>query len=164
MSYYEMMCVLDTKSSDDVSRVTNQVKNHLTGAQAEILADENLGVKRLAYQINDRNEASYALIQFSAEPTVISPLRKEMETETMVLRYLISKLKKKPEPISSFPTGQAEREHSSPANAADAPQQDQPEKSEEPAASEDADSVSGVTGDAEVDNATDASAEEAPSA
>jgi small subunit ribosomal protein S6 len=61
---------------------------------AEIVHDENWGLKKLAYPILQKSTGFYNLIEFAAEPEVINTLELEFRRDEKVMRFLTTQLDK----------------------------------------------------------------------
>ena len=61
---------------------------------AEIINEENWGLKKLAYPIEKKSTGFYQLIEFKAEPTVIQKLEVNYRRDERVIRYMTTKLDK----------------------------------------------------------------------
>jgi len=69
-------------------------KTILTNNGAEMVHEENWGLRKLAYQINKKSTGFYYLLEFKAEPTVIAKLELEYRRDEKVLRFLTISLDK----------------------------------------------------------------------
>jgi len=69
-------------------------KTILTNNGAEIVHEENWGLRKLAYQINKKSTGFYYLLEFKAEPTIIEKLELEYRRDEKVLRFLTISLDK----------------------------------------------------------------------
>ena len=84
MNQYETVFILTPVLSDD------QMKE----AGAEIINEENWGLKKLAYAIDKKSTGFYVLIEFKAQPEVINTLEVNYRRDEKVLRYLTVKMEK----------------------------------------------------------------------
>ena len=66
----------------------------LTDNGAEIVHEENWGLKKLAYPIMQKSTGFYNLIEFTAEPGVIAILELEYRRDEKVMRFLTTALDK----------------------------------------------------------------------
>lgn len=95
MYNYETVFILtpvlsESQMKDAVQKFTKV----LTDNGAEIVHDENWGLKKLAYPILHKSTGFYHLIEFKAEPKVIAALELEYRRDEKVLRFLTTKLDK----------------------------------------------------------------------
>ena len=61
-------------SDVQMKEAVEKFKGILTAEGAEIVNEENWGLKKLAYPIQKKSTGFYQLIEFNAEPTVIEKL------------------------------------------------------------------------------------------
>ena len=92
---YETVFILtpvlsDTQMKDTVDRFRNLLKK----SGAELVNDENWGLKKLAYPIQHKSTGFYHLFEFKAEPGVIAALETEYRRDEAVLRFLTVSLDK----------------------------------------------------------------------
>ena len=66
----------------------------LKDSGAELVNDENWGLRKLAYPIQHKSTGFYHLFEFKAEPGVIATLETEYRREEAVLRFLTTSLDK----------------------------------------------------------------------
>ena len=95
MNHYETVFILTPVLSDEqMKEAVNKFKGVLTKAGAEIINEENWGLKKLAYTIDKKNTGFYVLIEFKAEPQVLKTLEVAYRREEKVLRFLTVKMEK----------------------------------------------------------------------
>ena len=95
MNHYETVFILTPVLSDEqMKEAVNKFKGVLTKAGAEIIIEENWGLKKLAYTIDKKNTGFYVLIEFKAEPQVLKTLEVAYRREEKVLRFLTVKMEK----------------------------------------------------------------------
>ncbi len=92
---YETVFILTpVLSADQMKETVEKFKKLLADNGAEILNEENWGLKKLAYPIEKKSTGFYVLIEFKAEPTLMLKLETEYRREERVIRYLTVKLDK----------------------------------------------------------------------
>ena len=95
MNKYETVFILTPVLSDDQMKETvEKFKGVLTNAGAEIISEENWGLKKLAYPIDKKTTGFYVLIEFKAAPETIKTLEVAYRRDEKVLRYLTVKMEK----------------------------------------------------------------------
>ena len=95
MNQYETVFILTPVLSDDqMKAAVGKFKKILTDNGAEILNEENWGLKKLAYAIEKKSTGFYVLIEFKANPEVINKLEVNYRRDEKVLRYLTVKMEK----------------------------------------------------------------------
>ncbi|MBQ4358150.1 MAG: 30S ribosomal protein S6 [Paludibacteraceae bacterium] len=92
---YETVFILTPVLSDQQMKETvEKFKGILTAEGAEIVNEENWGMKKLAYPIEKKSTGFYSLLQFKAEPTVVDKLEVNFRRDERVIRFLTVALDK----------------------------------------------------------------------
>ena len=95
MNQYETVFILTPVLSDDqMKEAVEKFKGVLTGAGAEIISEENWGLKKFAYPIDKKTTGFYVLIEFNAALETIKTLEIAYRRDEKVLRYLTVKMEK----------------------------------------------------------------------
>lgn len=95
MNQYETVFILTPVLSEaQVKEAADKYKDYLVQNGAEIINEENWGMKKLAYSIQKKSSGFYLLIEYKAEPTVIAKYELQMRRDERVLRYLTVKNEK----------------------------------------------------------------------
>ena len=95
MNQYETVFILTPVLSDEqMKEAVEKFKGILAAEGAEIINEENWGLKKLAYPIEKKSTGFYQLIEFKAEPTTIAKLELNYRRDERVIRYLTTKLDK----------------------------------------------------------------------
>src|SRR5690606_4419519 len=95
MQQYETVIVLTPLLSEDVVKeAIAKFRNILTEGGAEIVHEENWGLRKLAYPIEKESTGFYHLIEFKAPGELISKLEIEYKRDERVMRFLTVKLDK----------------------------------------------------------------------
>ena len=95
MNQYETVFIMTPVLSDQQMKETvEKFKGILTAAGAEIINEEEWGLKTMAYPIQKKSTGFYELVEFKAEPQVIEKLEVAFRRDERVLRYLTVKLEK----------------------------------------------------------------------
>ena len=95
MNQYETVFILTPVLSDDqMKEAVEKFKKILTDEGAEILNEELWGLKKLAYPIEKKSTGFYVMVEFKAEPTIVSKLEVNYRRDERVLRYLTVKNEK----------------------------------------------------------------------
>ena len=92
---YETVFILTpVLSEQQMTETVEKFKALLTEKGAELLNEENWGMKKMAYPIQKKSTGFYTLLEFKAEPEVIERLEVAYSRDERVLRYLTVKLDK----------------------------------------------------------------------
>ena len=95
MNQYETVFILTPVLSDEqMKEAVEKFKGVLTGCGAEIISEENWGLKKLAYPIEKKSTGFYELIEFKANPEEIKNLEIAYRRDERVLRFLTVKMEK----------------------------------------------------------------------
>jgi small subunit ribosomal protein S6 len=90
--HYELVLMLDPEATDDArERVANDVRQQIDGSGTLDRAD-NWGMRKLAYEIRQRNEADYRYYRFQSEPPLLERLDHSLKIADGVLRFRIFKV------------------------------------------------------------------------
>jgi small subunit ribosomal protein S6 len=89
---YELVLMLDPEAADtDRERVADDVRKQIEGAGTLDRAD-NWGMRKLAYEIRQRNESDYRYYRFQGEPELLERLDHSLKITDGVLRFRIFKV------------------------------------------------------------------------
>jgi small subunit ribosomal protein S6 len=89
MNNYETVFILTPVLSDaQMKEAVEKIKGILTSADAEIVNEENWGLRKLAYPINKKSTGFYQLIEFKATPNVVDILETQFRRDERVIRFL----------------------------------------------------------------------------
>jgi small subunit ribosomal protein S6 len=87
---YELMMIVDPEIED--SSVRKLVENYLkviTDGKGTVDKNDFWGRRKLAYEINDKSEGVYVVIDYTCEPAVSAELHRQLGLDTSVLRTKI---------------------------------------------------------------------------
>ncbi len=89
---YELVLMLDPEVADEGrEKVAGDVKQAIEGAGTLDRAD-NWGLRPMAYEIKQRNEADYRFYRFQGEPALLERLDHSLKITDGVLRFRIFKV------------------------------------------------------------------------
>ncbi|MBN2668662.1 MAG: 30S ribosomal protein S6 [Bacteroidales bacterium] len=92
---YETVFILTPVLSEtQVKEAVTKYKEFLTSNGAEIVNEENWGLKKLAYPIQKKSTGFYQLFQFKANPELIAKFEIEFKRDEKVIRFLTFKMDK----------------------------------------------------------------------
>ena len=95
MNQYETVFILTPVLSDvQMKETVEKFKGILTANGAEVINEENWGLKKLAYAIDKKSTGFYQLLEFKADPTVVETLEVGFRRDERVIRFLTVKLDK----------------------------------------------------------------------
>ena len=92
---YETVFILTPVLSEAQMKDTvGKFKQVLVDGGAEIVNEENWGLRKLAYPIQHKTTGFYQLFEFRAEPTLVAKLETEYRRDEAVMRFLTTALDK----------------------------------------------------------------------
>ena len=95
MNQYETVFIMPPVLSDQQMKETvEKFKGVLTANGAEIVNDENWGLKKMAYAIQKKSTGFYQLLEFKAEPEAVAKLETAYRRDERVIRFITVKLDK----------------------------------------------------------------------
>lgn len=90
MRKYEVMYILRPDLQEEAAKANvERFSSVLTENGAELEKVNEMGKKRLAYEINDQREGFYVLMNFQSEPQAINEMERLMKISDDVIRYLV---------------------------------------------------------------------------
>lgn len=92
---YETVVILNpVLSQEQVSETVEKFKKILTDSGAEIVHENNWGLRKLAFPIQKKNTGFYYLTEFRSNGEIISKLELEYKRDERVMRFLTVALDK----------------------------------------------------------------------
>ncbi|GAB3332182.1 30S ribosomal protein S6 [Larkinella ripae] len=92
---YETVFILTPVLSEtQIKDTVDKFRKVLTDNGAEIVNEENMGLRKLAYPIQHKNTGYYFLFEFSAETKVPEALDVEYRRDERIIRHLTTVLDK----------------------------------------------------------------------
>jgi len=89
MNNYETVFILTPVLSEaQMKEAVEKIKNVLISKNAEIINEENWGLRKLAYPINKKSTGFYQLIEFKANPSIVDVLETQFRRDERVIRFL----------------------------------------------------------------------------
>ena len=89
MNNYEAVFILTPVLSDvQMKEAVEKFTGFLVSEGAEIVNEENWGLRKLAYPIQKKSTGFYTLVEFKADPTVVAKLETQFRRDERVLRFL----------------------------------------------------------------------------
>ena len=95
MNKYETVFILTPVLSDDqMKEAVEKFKKVITDDNGVIENEENWGLRKLAYPIENKNTGFYTLIEFEGESTLVNKLETAFRRDEKVIRFLTFHLNK----------------------------------------------------------------------
>ena len=95
MQQYETVIILTPLLSDEIAKETiSKFSTFLSENGAEIIHEDNWGLKKLAYPMEKKSTGYYHLIEFKAPGELISKLELQYKRDERIMRFLTIALDK----------------------------------------------------------------------
>ena len=95
MNNYETVFIMNpVLSEDQIKETVKKYTRYLKDNKSEIISEENWGLKKLKYAIQNKKSGFYYLIEFKAEGSILSDLDVEFKRDETILRWITVKLDK----------------------------------------------------------------------
>ena len=95
MNHYETVFILNpVLSEDQIKEAVNKFTALLSEKGAEFVNQEDWGLKKLAYPIQNKKSGFYHLLEYKVDGSAITPLEVAFRRDERVMRYLTVKLDK----------------------------------------------------------------------
>ncbi|HEX8142611.1 MAG TPA: 30S ribosomal protein S6 [Pyrinomonadaceae bacterium] len=86
---YEVMFIIDANASDeDVTRLSDGLRQIITDQGGTITKNEIMGRRTLAYPIERKNEGIYVLFEVEGTGREIAELERRMRVNDQIIRYI----------------------------------------------------------------------------
>ena len=95
MNQYETVFILNPVLSEtQVKETVSKFEDFLTSRGAEFVSKEDWGLKKLAYEIQNKKSGFYTLFQFTAPADILIAFETEFRRDERVMRFLTVSLDK----------------------------------------------------------------------
>ncbi len=91
VNYETVFIISPLLTEEQVQEVAGKFRDVLLNHQAEIVNEENWGLRKLAYPIRKKSNGFYYLIEYKSDPTVVSRLEIEYKRDERIMRYITVK-------------------------------------------------------------------------
>jgi small subunit ribosomal protein S6 len=86
--YETVFIMTPVLSEGQMKETVKKFKDFLVENNAEMVYDDNWGLKKLAYPIQKKTTGFYNLLEFKAEGTVVEKLELEFRRDERIMRYI----------------------------------------------------------------------------
>lgn len=88
MNQYETIFIMNNQIAKEeqktvIERITNYIKEN-----GKIVKEDDIGARKLAYEIKKQKEGYYYLVEFEANPSVIDELQRIYRITDTVLKFI----------------------------------------------------------------------------
>ncbi len=95
LNQYETVFIMTPVLSEEQMKETvKKFRDYLVDKKAEIVFDDNWGMRKLAYPIQKKSTGFYHLFEFKVDSSAISDLEVTFKREERIMRFLTVKLDK----------------------------------------------------------------------
>ena len=95
MNHYETVFILNPVLSEtQVKETVSKFEDYLTAKAATFVSKEDCGLKKLAYEIQNKKSGFYTLFEFTAPGDVLIGFETEFRRDERVMRFLTVSLDK----------------------------------------------------------------------
>ena len=95
LKHYETVFIMTPVLSDEQMKETvKKFENYLQDKGAEIIHQENWGLRKLEYPIAKKSSGFYQLFEFKAEPQLVKDYELQYRRDEKIMRYLTVTLDK----------------------------------------------------------------------
>ena len=101
---YELTLVINSQVSEDAAQeAVQRYQDFLTGHGASVVNVDQLGVRKLAYEISKQQQGFYTFIQFESGTEVIQELDRICKLDESLLRHLVVVVEEgfEPDPVEA---------------------------------------------------------------
>ncbi|MCK5450731.1 MAG: 30S ribosomal protein S6 [Candidatus Omnitrophica bacterium] len=88
---YSGLFIISPEKQEELSSITDGIKNVISENSGNVVNENMMGKRSLAYPINNKEEGVYYDLTFTALPGSISKILKLFRINTDILRTLIDK-------------------------------------------------------------------------
>ncbi|WGS83038.1 MAG: 30S ribosomal protein S6 [Candidatus Karelsulcia muelleri] len=92
MKYETVLVITPVLSEEQIKLTTSNYINFLIDKKAKLIFQENWGLKKLAYPIQNKTSGCYHIIYFLAKPKLILNLKWKLLRDEKIMRFLIIKI------------------------------------------------------------------------
>ncbi len=98
MKHYELLFVVKpTLTEEEMKAKFDFIKNVVETNGCEIKAVNDMGIRKLAYEIEKHERGHYFVLYFTAEPSALEEILRNLRLTEEILRFLNVKFEKKKE-------------------------------------------------------------------
>ncbi len=95
MNHYETVFILNPVLSDtQVKETVSKFEDFLTSKGAEMVSKEDWGLKKMAYEIQNKKSGFYHLLEYKVSGEILKAFETEFRRDERVMRFLTVSLDK----------------------------------------------------------------------
>ena len=89
MNKYESVIIINPNCTDEAVKALEERFTGLINENGKVESVENMGKKKLAYDIKKNSEATYMVINFEAKPDSIAELERNYRITVEILKFFV---------------------------------------------------------------------------
>ena len=91
MNKYESVVIINSNVEEETVKVLIKKFSDLINKDGNVAKVEELGKKKLAYEINKQKEGYYLVFKFEANPALITELERVLRITDEVIKFMVIK-------------------------------------------------------------------------
>ena len=91
MNKYESVVIVDPKVDEAGLKALEEKFTGLINENGKLESVENMGMKKLAYEIKKNKEATYLLFNFESKPSAIAEIERIYRITDEILKHIVVK-------------------------------------------------------------------------
>lgn len=91
MNKYESVVIVNPNLEEDKIKSLENKFSDLINKDGKVASVEEMGKRKLAYEINKQNEGFYIVFKFEAKPELIAELERNYRITDEVLKFIVVK-------------------------------------------------------------------------
>ena len=92
MNKYESVVIINSNTEEQGIKALIQKFSDLINSDGKVESVEEVGTKRLAYEIKKQKEGYYIIIKFEANPTLITELERIYRITDEVMKFIVVRI------------------------------------------------------------------------
>lgn len=92
MNKYESVIIVNPSATDEKLKELESTFTDLINKDGKVEKVENLGKKKLAYEVKKQNEGIYLVFYFEANPTLITELERNYRITDEIIKFIVIKV------------------------------------------------------------------------
>ena len=94
MNKYESVVIINPNCTEEALKALEDKISGLINTNGKVESVENMGKKKLAYEIKKNKEATYLLFNFEAKPESIAELERNYRITDDILKFIVVRKEK----------------------------------------------------------------------
>ena len=94
MNKFEVVLIINPElATNSLEKEIDDFKTRLNSQSANVISEENWGLRDLSYSINKFKKAFYRFLQIEAPGSIVKNISKELNQSENLIRYIFIKVK-----------------------------------------------------------------------